>query len=274
MAFLKHPGWFDSAVRRKVVDPEEGNSGYTYFGLRQLPAEKKKEAVHQHFTRVAPRYDFMNTVLSFGLHYAWKRKAVAAMGLKPGDRVLDVCGGTGDLAVYAADRIGGRGKVFICDMNEDMMRAGMSRPQNRLFSGRIHCIRGDAECMAFPDRSFDAAMVGFGIRNLTRLKQGFAEIYRVLKPGGKMMCLEFSKPVNPVFREIYDVYSFYVMPFAGRLLAGSSSSYACLSETIRMFATPEELKTILEETGFRSVSYTRLTNGIAAIHTGQKPEKA
>lgn len=274
MAFMKHPGWFDSAVRRKVADPEENYSGYTYFGFRHLPVEKKKEAVREHFTRVASRYDFMNTVLSFGIHYAWKRKAVAAMGLRPGDRVLDVCGGTGDLAVYAAGGIGGQGKVFIYDMNEEMMRAGMARTQNRRFCDRIHCIRGDAECMAFPDYSFDAAMVGFGIRNLTHLKQGFAEIYRVLRPGGKMMCLEFSKPVNPVFREIYDWYSFYVMPLAGRLLAGSSGSYACLSATIRMFATPEELKTIMEETGFRSVSHTLLTNGIAAMHTGQKPEKA
>ncbi|MBS3733207.1 MAG: bifunctional demethylmenaquinone methyltransferase/2-methoxy-6-polyprenyl-1,4-benzoquinol methylase UbiE [Desulfobacterales bacterium] len=273
MGLRKNPGWFGRQQREKVLDPDADDSGYTYFGLRHLPAEKKKDAVRRHFNRVAPRYDFMNTVLSFGIHYAWKRAAVAMMGLKPGDRVLDVCGGTGDLAVYAAGRIGGQGRVFVYDMNAEMMRAGMVRPENRRLRGRIHYVRGDAECMALPDNCFDAAMVGFGIRNLTHVKQGFAEMYRVLKPGGHIMCLEFSRPVNPVFREVYDLYSFYVMPLIGRLLAGSRRSYACLSETIRMFATAEELKAILGQTGFESVSYRRQTNGIAAIHTGSKPER-
>ncbi|MCF8035820.1 MAG: bifunctional demethylmenaquinone methyltransferase/2-methoxy-6-polyprenyl-1,4-benzoquinol methylase UbiE [Desulfobacteraceae bacterium] len=273
MKLLKNPGWFGRQQREKVLNPAADDSGYTYFGLRHLPAEKKKDAVRRHFNQVAPRYDFMNTVLSFGVHYAWKRAAVAMMGLAPGDRVLDVCGGTGDLAVYAAGRIGGQGRVFVYDMNTEMMRAGMIRPENQRLGGRIHYVHGDAECMALPDNCFDAAMVGFGIRNLTHVKQGFAEMYRVLKPGGRMMCLEFSRPVNPVFREVYDLYSFYAMPLIGRLLAGSSQSYACLSETIRMFATAEELKSILAETGFESVSYKRLTNGIAAIHTGRKPER-
>ncbi|MFP4159713.1 MAG: bifunctional demethylmenaquinone methyltransferase/2-methoxy-6-polyprenyl-1,4-benzoquinol methylase UbiE [Desulfobacterales bacterium] len=269
MRLSRPPGWFERRVRRKVADP--GESGFTYFGFRRLPAEQKKKAVLEHFTRVAARYDFMNTVLSFGIHYAWKRRAVAMMNLKPGDTVLDVCGGTGDLAVYAAGRVGKNGRVFVFDMNHEMMRAGLARPQNRKYKDRIFCARGDAECLALPDSSFDAAMVGFGIRNLTSIKRGLAEMYRVLKPGGRVMCLEFSKPVNPVFRQVYDLYSFYAMPLAGRILAGSARSYSCLSETIRMFATAEELADMFTEAGFENVSFKRLTNGIAAIHTGQKP---
>ncbi|MFP3999181.1 MAG: bifunctional demethylmenaquinone methyltransferase/2-methoxy-6-polyprenyl-1,4-benzoquinol methylase UbiE [Desulfobacterales bacterium] len=270
MKFPGYPGWFDRNVREKVADPDADASGYTYFGLKRLPADKKKDAVLDHFNRVAPRYDFMNTVLSFGIHYAWKKKAVAVLGLKPGDRVLDVCGGTGDLAVYAAKAAGSNGKVFIYDMNHEMMRAGMARAQNRKYSHRICWIQGDAEQMALGGDLFDAAMVGFGIRNLTNLKQGLSEIYRVIKPGGRIMCLEFSKPVNPVFRQIYDLYSFYAMPMIGRLLAGSARSYACLSETIRMFATAEELADMLVQTGFSNVFFHRLTNGIAAVHIGEK----
>ncbi|MFP4668774.1 MAG: class I SAM-dependent methyltransferase, partial [Desulfobacterales bacterium] len=197
MKFPGYPGWFDRNVREKVADPDADASGYTYFGLRRLPADRKKHAVLDHFNRVAPRYDFMNTVLSFGIHYAWKKKAVAMLGLKPGDRVLDVCGGTGDLAVYAAERTGSSGKVFIYDMNHKMMSAGMARPQNRRYESRIFCIRGDAEYMALRENFFDAAMIGFGIRNLTNLRRGLSGIYKMIKPGGRIMCLEFSKPVNP-----------------------------------------------------------------------------
>jgi demethylmenaquinone methyltransferase/2-methoxy-6-polyprenyl-1,4-benzoquinol methylase len=268
MTFQKPPGWFKSRIRKKVADPD--SSGYTYFGLKQLPAEKKKDAVRKHFTRVAPRYDFLNTVLSFGIHYAWKRKAVALLGLKPGDRVLDVCGGTGDLAVYSAGWITDKGRAVIYDMNHEMMAAGLARPQNRRYADRIFCVQGDAEQMALPDNFFDAAMAGFGIRNLTSVKSGISEMYRVLKPGGRVMCLEFSKPVNPVFRVVYDWYSFFVMPFAGSVLAGSAGPYACLSETIRMFLSPRELADVFKQAGFVDVTFKRLTNGIAAIHMGKK----
>jgi len=244
--------------------------GTAYFGLRQFQASDKVNAVLAHFNRVAPKYDFMNSVLSLGIHYAWKRKAVRMLALKPGDRVLDVCGGTGDLAVYCARHIGRKGNVFLYDINRAMMDAGRARPQNQAHRMQIHYIQGDAECIACGDERFDAALVGFGIRNLTHLEKGFQEMYRVLKPGGKILCLEFSKPVNPLFRWVYDVYSFSIMPLVGALLAGSSQSYACLSETIRMFASPDELQAILETIGFESVGYHHLTNGIAVIHLGRK----
>mgnify|MGYP006293820633 CR=1 FL=1 len=271
MRWLRMPGWLGRSEREKMMDDYIERSGRAWFGFRELDRAEKEKAVLAHFNRVAPRYDFMNSLLSFGIHYAWKRKAVRLLDIKPGHRVLDVCGGTGDLAVYSARRAGAGGGVFVYDMNRAMMEAGRKRPENRRHKDCLHYIQGNGESIAFPDNCFDAAMVGFGIRNLTHLKKGFAEMFRVLKPGGRVMCLEFSKPVNPVFRTLYDGYSFYVMPLLGSLLAGSSQSYSCLSETIRMFATPDELKQILEAVGFQSVSYTRLTNGIAAIHLGHKP---
>jgi len=271
MTFLKIPGWFRDKERERNLDPYVDQAGTAWFGLRQLRTAEKARAVLDHFNRVAPRYDFMNTVLSFGIHYAWKRTAVRMLGVKPGDRVLDVCGGTGDLAVLCARRIGPNGSVVLYDINRAMMRSGIDRPENRAWRDRIRYVQGDAENITFPDGRFDVAIVGFGIRNLTHLKKGFSEMYRVLRPEGKVMCLEFSKPVNPVFRSLYDFYSFTIMPLVGRLLAGSGTSYACLSETIRMFASPEELKTILEEIGFEEVRFRRLTNGIAAVHVGRKP---
>lgn len=271
MLFWKNPGWFGDRERKRMLDPYVDQAGTAWFGLKQVRTSEKKNAVLDHFNRVAPRYDFMNTVLSFGIHHAWKRTAVRMLRLRPGDRILDVCGGTGDLAVLCARRIGPEGRVFLYDINRAMMQSGIGRPENQALRGQIHYIQGDAEIISFPDGRFDAAMVGFGIRNLTHLKKGFSEMFRVLRPGGKMMCLEFSKPVNPVFRSLYDFYSFSLMPAIGSLLAGSGKSYACLSETIRMFATPEELQTILEEIGFREVLFRRLTNGIAAVHIGRKP---
>ncbi len=271
MLLSKHPGWFKDGEREQLLDPYVDEAGTTYFGRNRVPTEEKEKAVLEHFNRVAPRYDFMNTVLSFGIHYAWKRTAVRMLDIQPDDQILDVCGGTGDLAVYCAQRLGAEGNVYLYDINHEMMRYGMRRYENRALSDRLHYTRGDAEVISFPDDTFDIAMVGFGIRNLTHLKRGFREMYRVLKPGGKLMCLEFSKPVNPLFRQLYDFYSFHIMPIIGRILAGSSRSYACLSETIRMFATAEQLKTILEEIGFQEVTFTRLTNGIAVIHLGRKP---
>ncbi len=253
------------------MDEHIARSGTAYFGFREMARAEKNKAVQAHFNRVAAKYDFMNSLLSFGIHHFWKRKAVRILDLRPGQQVLDVCGGTGDLSVYAARRIGPDGDVFVYDMNRRMMEAGRSRPGNRHYRRQLHYVQGDAERLCFADNRFEAAMVGFGIRNLTHLKKGFSEMYRVLKPGGKVMCLEFSRPVNPLFRALYDGYSFYFMPLLGSLLAGSGNSYSCLSETIRMFATPDELKAILGAVGFESVSYKRLTNGIAAIHLGRKP---
>jgi demethylmenaquinone methyltransferase/2-methoxy-6-polyprenyl-1,4-benzoquinol methylase len=267
----KPPAWLNKNQRQKMFDAHVDATGKAYFGFNQHRTTEKAKAVLSHFNRVAPKYDFMNSVLSFGIHHVWKRTAIRMLDLKPGDQLLDVCGGTGDLAVLSAKHLKADGHIFIYDINRAMMAAGRGRPENQKHRGHIHYIEGDAEQIACRENLFDAAIVGFGIRNLTHFEKGFQEMYRVLKPGGKALCLEFSKPTNSLFRWLYDLYSFNIMPFIGSILAGSRQSYACLSQTIRMFASPDELQTVLENIGFEAVDYKRLTNGIAVIHMGRKP---
>ncbi|MFZ5449458.1 MAG: bifunctional demethylmenaquinone methyltransferase/2-methoxy-6-polyprenyl-1,4-benzoquinol methylase UbiE [Thermodesulfobacteriota bacterium] len=241
------------------------------FGYRRVSAADKGRLVHQHFDTVARKYDLLNSLLSFGMHHLWKRAAVRMMHLKPGDRVIDVCGGTADLAIRAARVIGGTGRVFVYDINWAMMAAGWPKVVNSPRARCIGYIQGDAEHLACPDACFDAAMVGFGIRNLTHPEKGFQEMFRVLKPGGTLMCLEFSKPKTAWFRWLYDLYSFYVMPAVGKIMVGSWEAYTYLPESIRMFAQPDELSATLEAIGFTKVRYRRLTNGIAVIYLGVKP---
>jgi demethylmenaquinone methyltransferase/2-methoxy-6-polyprenyl-1,4-benzoquinol methylase len=263
--------WVESGNREKQLKDEKKPSSLAYFGYETVPEEEKAQKVLKHFNSVAEVYDFMNTLLSFGIHYIWKKIAVKQMRLHSAERVIDVCGGTGDLAILAARDTGSLGRVVIYDINHAMMMAGKIKPSVSGFGERIVFVQGDAEVISFPDHSFDAAMVGFGIRNVTHLEKGFAEMFRVLKPGGRMMCLEFSKPANSVFRWLYDMYSFYVMPFLGELIAGSRKAYTHLPESIRTFPLPEELSKILEDIGYRQVNFFRLTNGIAVVHTGIKP---
>ena len=248
-------------------DPEE----MSFFGFRRIPAGEKGGRVLRHFNSIAGKYDFMNTILSFGLHYPWKRWAVETLGLKPGDRAIDVCGGTADLSILAGGRVGDRGRVFLYDINRAMMEGGRPKVSRASLSDRVRYVQGDAERISFPQGVFDAALVGFGIRNLTHMEKGLAEMHRVLRPGGKFMCLEFSLPTSSWFRFLYDFYSFQLMPLAGKLLAGTREAYLYLPESIRKFPPPEELSRILREIGFTRVAYRRLTNGIAVIYTAMKP---
>jgi demethylmenaquinone methyltransferase / 2-methoxy-6-polyprenyl-1,4-benzoquinol methylase len=242
-----------------------------YFGFKRVTEAEKGRLVHHHFDSVARKYDLMNTLLSFGLHHLWKRTAVQIMGLKPGDRVLDVCGGTADLAIRAARAVGAGGRVMVYDINRAMLAAGRPKVADSPLAPRLGYIQGDAEHLSCPDAAFEAVMVGFGVRNLTHPAAGFREMFRVLKPGGKMMCLEFSKPKTAWFSRLYDFYSFTIMPLVGQVMVGSRDTYAYLSESIRMFSQPEELTALLREIGFVRVSYRRLTNGIAVIYQGVKP---
>jgi demethylmenaquinone methyltransferase / 2-methoxy-6-polyprenyl-1,4-benzoquinol methylase len=270
MLLWEKPDWFDANRRREQLEDHVRQSRMARFGLRRMSADVKQVAVREHFDRIAHKYDFMNSLLSFGIQHVWKRAAIRMLNLRPGQRVLDVCGGTGDLALRAAERVGPGGRVVVYDINWAMLTTGRPKAAPRKLDDRITWVQGDAERISFPDNHFDAAMVGFGIRNVTHLEQAFREMVRVLKPGGKLLCLEFSRPTNPLFRQLYDIYSFSVMPALGQLLAGSAQSYACLPETIRMFPLPEELAQRLREIGCEGVHYRALTNGIAVAHLGRK----
>jgi demethylmenaquinone methyltransferase/2-methoxy-6-polyprenyl-1,4-benzoquinol methylase len=192
------------------------------------------------------------------------------LDLKPGQQVIDVCGGTADLAIMAAREVGPLGAVTVYDINHAMMELGRRKARKAALEDRIRFVQGDAEHISLPDACFDAAMVGFGIRNVTRMEKGLAEMHRVLKPGGNVLCLEFSQPPSGVFRRLYDFYSFKVMPRIGRLFTGSSQPYLYLPESIRLFPSPEGLSEILKKSGFCNVTYRLLTKGIAAIHVGVK----
>lgn len=250
--------------------PDTDKQETTHFGYRKVPTREKVKWVLRHFNSIADKYDAMNTLLSFGLHYLWKKEAMKALSLQAGDRVIDVCGGTADLSILAARAVGPEGRVILYDINRAMIEAGKPKVAGASLSARVDYVQGDAELISFQQSRFEAAMVGFGIRNLTQMEKGLAEMYRVLKPGGKMMCLEFSIPPSALFRRLYDLYSFQVMPFIGKIFTGSRQAYTYLPESIRLFPLPEELTGILKSIGFVRVTYRRLTNGIAVIHTGVK----
>ena len=256
----------DSASSGNHKDHEDT----VHFGYRTVRADEKVKLVKNHFDSIAARYDLINTVLSFGLHYLWKKSAIKMLELNPGEQVIDVCGGTADLAIMAARAVGPTGSVTVYDINPAMMELGRQKARKAALDGRIRFVQGDAEQISLPDNHFDAAMVGFGIRNVTRMEKGLAEMHRVLKSGGKFLCLEFSQPAPGAFRRLYDIYSFQVMPRIGRLFTGSSQAYHYLPESIRLFPSPDALSALLEQVGFSNVEYRLLSKGIAAIHMGVK----
>jgi demethylmenaquinone methyltransferase/2-methoxy-6-polyprenyl-1,4-benzoquinol methylase len=266
----KNKIWVNKHRRREQLETYIHREKKADFGFEKVYEAEKAQRVLRHFNSVARHYDFMNSLLSLGIHHFWKRSAVKMMDLKTGDKVIDVCGGTGDLAILAARLIGSSGRVILYDINRSMINAGRHKVANSFLKERISYVQGDAEDISYADQSFNAALVGFGIRNVTHMEKGFREMYRLLKPGGKLMCLEFSKPTSVVFRRLYDFYSFYIMPLVGEIFAGNRQAYTHLPETIRLFPLPDELADILKQIGFSEVSYRRLSNGIAVIHLALK----
>jgi demethylmenaquinone methyltransferase / 2-methoxy-6-polyprenyl-1,4-benzoquinol methylase len=239
----------------------------THFGFESVDEREKARRVRGVFDSVAPRYDLMNDLMSLGLHRAWKAYTVLAANLRPGDQVLDIAGGTGDLALSFAKKVGPTGRVVHTDINEAMLRTGRDRLIDAGVS--LPTLVCDAEKLPFESSSFDLVSVAFGLRNMTRKDIALAEMNRVLKPGGKLLVLEFSKVAKPL-EKAYDWYSFNVLPQLGKLVAGDDASYRYLAESIRMHPGQEELKALMKKGGFGHVDYHNLTGGIVALHVGIK----
>ena len=239
----------------------------THFGFESVDEQDKARRVRSVFDSVAPKYDVMNDLMSMGLHRAWKAYTVMVANVREGQQVLDIAGGTGDLALAFAPKVGATGRVVHTDINEAMLREG----RNRLLDAGV-CLPTmvcDAEKLPFADASFDLATVAFGLRNMTHKDVALKEMNRVLKPGGKLLVLEFSKVAKPL-EKIYDWYSFKVLPRIGKLVANDDKSYQYLAESIRMHPSQEELKTLMRNTGFGHVDYHNLSGGVVALHVGIK----
>jgi demethylmenaquinone methyltransferase/2-methoxy-6-polyprenyl-1,4-benzoquinol methylase len=239
----------------------------THFGFESVDEREKARRVRSVFDSVAPRYDMMNDLMSLGLHRAWKAYTVLAADVRPGHRVLDLAGGTGDLAQAFARKVGSAGLVVHTDINPAMLRVGRDR---LLDAGVVlPTVVCDAEKLPFASESFDRVSVAFGLRNMTHKELALAEMHRVLKPGGKLLVLEFSKVARPL-EKAYDWYSFNVLPRLGRLVARDESSYRYLAESIRMHPGQEELKAMMKKSGYGHVDYHNLTAGVAALHVAIK----
>jgi demethylmenaquinone methyltransferase/2-methoxy-6-polyprenyl-1,4-benzoquinol methylase len=239
----------------------------THFGYNQVAEQEKAGKVTAVFNRVAHRYDLMNDLMSGGLHRLWKAFAVSQAGIREGFRVLDIAGGTGDLALAFSRQAGSRGQVWLTDINETMLQLGRDKLLNQGYIAPVALC--DAEQLPFPDNYFDRVSVSFGLRNMTRKEAALSEMKRVLKPGGKLLVLEFSRVWKPL-EKLYDVYSFSVLPWLGGMIAKDEDSYRYLAESIRMHPDQESLAQMMRETGFICVNYFNLTAGIAALHTGLK----
>jgi demethylmenaquinone methyltransferase/2-methoxy-6-polyprenyl-1,4-benzoquinol methylase len=238
------------------------------FGYAQVPRAEKAARVRGVFDSVADRYDLMNDLMSFGAHRLWKRFALAQTGLRPGMHALDLAGGTGDIAQALAEQVGPTGRVVLSDINAAMLERGRARLIDAGLLG-VECVQADAEDLPFPDRSFDCVTIAFGLRNITDKDAALRQMFRVLKPGGRALVLEFSKPAASL-APAYDAYSFKVLPALGRLVTGDADAYRYLAESIRMHPDQATLQTMMEKAGFERVSFNNLAGGIVALHKGHR----
>lgn len=242
----------------------------THFGFQEVPVKEKAHKVAEVFHTVADKYDLMNDLMSLGIHRIWKRIAINLSGVQNGQTVLDIAGGTGDLASHLAKRVGKEGKIYLADINASMLEIGKDRLTDKGIIVNIEYVQADAENLPFPDNHFNCITIAFGLRNVTHKEAALAEMYRTLKPGGRLIILEFSKPVLPGLQPIYDAYSFKVLPFLGRCITDSAESYRYLAESIRKHPDQETLKKMLQTTGLSGCEYYNLSGGIVAIHRAHK----
>lgn len=245
-------------------------SEQTHFGYRQVPVEEKAKLVGRVFDSVANRYDVMNDAMSLGIHRLWKRVALEHTGLRAGMRALDLASGTGDLALKMAGIVGEKGLVILSDINQSMLSEGRAKLDNAGVVGNVDYCLANAQCLPFPSNHFDCVTIGFGLRNVTDKGMALREMARVIKPGGRVVVLEFSKPVSPLISKAYDLYSFTALPTLGKILAKDADSYRYLAESIRMHPDQEALKALMIESGFDHVDVQNLTLGVVALHIGYK----
>ena len=245
-----------------------GKDGTTHFGFREVPVADKQKLVGEVFSSVAGKYDLMNDAMSLGIHRIWKRYFVATAQVRKGDRVLDLAGGTGDIAALLRERVGDAGELVLGDINGEMLRVGRDRMTDRGHVRGFEYVQCNAQALPFPDASFDLVTIAFGLRNVTRRDRALAEVRRVLRPGGRFLCLEFSRVVVPGLDRLYDAYSFSVLPRLGRMVAGDPDSYRYLVESIRRFPDQPTLAGEMTVAGLEQVRWTNLSGGIAALHSG------
>ena len=242
----------------------------THFGYQQVSVTEKAGKVREVFDSVANKYDVMNDLMSMGVHRLWKRFAVDVVGPRPGQKILDLASGTGDLAAKFAKIVGPQGEIYSSDINASMLTEGRERLTDEGIIGNINFVLASAESLPFDSGYFDAVTISFGLRNVTHKDKALQEMYRVLKPGGRALVLEFSKPVAPGLAPVYDVYSFKLLPLMGKLVANDAESYRYLAESIRMHPDQDTLKQMMREAGFDQVDVFNLTGGIVAAHRGFK----
>ncbi|MEM0910528.1 MAG: bifunctional demethylmenaquinone methyltransferase/2-methoxy-6-polyprenyl-1,4-benzoquinol methylase UbiE [Pseudomonadota bacterium] len=253
----------ESAVENTVQEK-------TDFGFKKVQTEDKEKLVADVFDSVATKYDIMNDLMSFGIHRLWKRFTIDCSGVKPGHHVLDLAGGTGDLTAKFSRMVGKGGKVVLADINHSMLMVGKEKLTNKGIIGNVEYVQANAEELPFPDDSFDLITIAFGLRNVTNKDKALESMYRVLKPGGRLLILEFSTPQSEPLSKVYDAYSFHVLPFMGKLVANDSESYQYLAESIRMHPDQDALESMMKEANFEQTSYYNLTGGIVALHRGFK----
>jgi demethylmenaquinone methyltransferase/2-methoxy-6-polyprenyl-1,4-benzoquinol methylase len=252
------------------ANESESASEQTHFGFKNVEKDQKESMVADVFHSVAAKYDVMNDLMSLGIHRVWKRYTIDCSGVRPGHKVLDIAGGTGDLAAKFSRIVGEKGQVTLADINHSMLMVGKEKLTNMGILSNLNYVQANAEALPFPDNHFDLVTMAFGLRNVTEKSNALASIFRVLKPGGRLLVLEFSKPTSDMLSKVYDAYSFHLLPQMGKLVANDAESYQYLAESIRMHPDQETLEGMMKEVGFEQTSYTNLTGGIVALHRGFK----